>query len=712
MAAFMMHPMHGTINLSEGRRFGVCDFATSSFARLIPKSMLFRGAWIRVESPEKSYPPDGKVFYPGIEMMNAEKGSFWEFSVRPNEKLEHNGDQGDRRHDEVIACDVARPNQAVDLSFFSIEEARQLIVEHGFSEKLNQDQPLFVKLADDLWACLPIEMIAGRWKPAKRFDLEKVALHRAVAPPAILEYEGLTFVSSSFRLGLVVREVDLTTDEMFAKALPRRLRQILGDTSPVGPEGFPEIINGHDAGLYVRASELLPHQQPRLQAFCDRLRSFSLSTRKNFDLIGELFRTIRDQPAVSRMIEDEAARIAGSMRDAIRIEVEAEISETWELNHAKLVADRERLESELTALEARNKAAIGRLSETKKKSEAIERGITEVVDGLRAILERAPKKSSERARLIGRHVEKVLGIGEENTLIPAELPPWSSSVPAEVTDIGPEELKEALSRGARAFAVDAVALERFDALLRAGQLPLLTGSDRDIFVQAYASVATGGSLRRMPLDPGIMGLDDLWRQPGTGQPTAFAHAWVSARAQPQTPILLSFDEIQATSGWAWIAPLADYLGGHDRPRNLLVCMTARRVPHERAEEFGRAVIELPRDAPSLPKEGSVASVNRRLGIDEPALTRLKCEAVSQTADRNEIGKLIAAFAGSLDSVRTVERAAAIFDASRLTMPYDDAVGLASEFAAFARGPAGHECSFSLAAAKFDEACGIVSATSR
>lgn len=127
MAESMMHAMHGRIPSSLERRLGVCVRDKSRYAKIVPKFVLCGDRWAPVIDAESDYPPDGRVFCPEFEMMNAVEGSVWEFSVKANDKPEFD-DRNHRsgRRQDVVAYDATRAKPVVDLSHHAtIEEARQ-----------------------------------------------------------------------------------------------------------------------------------------------------------------------------------------------------------------------------------------------------------------------------------------------------------------------------------------------------------------------------------------------------------------------------------------------------------------------------------------------------------------------------------------------------------------------------------------------------------
>lgn len=117
-------------------------------------------------------------------------------------------------------------------------------------------------------------------------------------------------------------------------------------------------------------------------------------------------------------------------------------------------------------------------------------------------------------------------------------------------------------------------LALLDGFARAGEIVLLLGDQAELALRAYARCVAGGEIRSHALDPSSIGLDDLWRVPGTGRPTAFALAWHRAQVSPETTVLLCLRDLDAAPFRLWLASLHSVMQAPDRPRNLLLLSTS------------------------------------------------------------------------------------------------------------------------------------------
>ena len=88
-------------------------------------------------------------------------------------------------------------------------------------------------------------------------------------------------------------------------------------------------------------------------------------------------------------------------------------------------------------------------------------------------------------------------------------------------------------------------------------------------LDCYSSVISSGAVVRMPLDPAVIGPDDLWRTAMRGDATHLARAWAAARNDPTIPQLVCLDDVDRASLSDWITRFRVLYRAH-RPQNLFV----------------------------------------------------------------------------------------------------------------------------------------------
>jgi hypothetical protein len=150
--------------------------------------------------------------------------------------------------------------------------------------------------------------------------------------------------------------------------------------------------------------------------------------------------------------------------------------------------------------------------------------------------------------------------------------------------IGLAELPSRIEQEASFHGVEAADVRLLDGALRSGELVVLVGPSTELALNAYSRAAAGARVRNLALDPSVIGLEDLWRVPGSHRPTAFAMAWNRARQDPEITILLCLRNLDASPFRLWLRSLRAALASSTRPSNLLVVATTVGRSAE-AEEF-------------------------------------------------------------------------------------------------------------------------------
>jgi hypothetical protein len=88
------------------------------------------------------------------------------------------------------------------------------------------------------------------------------------------------------------------------------------------------------------------------------------------------------------------------------------------------------------------------------------------------------------------------------------------------------------------------------------------------------------------VDPTTIALDDLWRHPGSREPTAIAHAWRAAEAHFERTTLLLIGGLDAAPAEFWFDIWCDIVRSEQRPPNLLVITAlSGRVVQEPKKTF-------------------------------------------------------------------------------------------------------------------------------
>ena len=241
-------------------------------------------------------------------------------------------------------------------------------------------------------------------------------------------------------------------------------------------------------------------------------------------------------------------------------------------------------EQQRTLLEtARAATADAELTSAREvaRADAIRKEITEFAARLGAEFEAVGSYENGHLRSFARHLLAVMGpeTGARVPIFPSASPPWwedASTVPMITIDELPERLREeAVSHG---LVLEDLVL--VDAFARAGELVVLTGEQSGLTLESYVRAVGGGHVRTVSLDPGIIGVDDLWRTPVTGRSTALAWAWRRASEAPDESVVVCLQGIDMSPARIWLPALDRALQSDRRPRNLIVLATIAARPDE------------------------------------------------------------------------------------------------------------------------------------
>jgi hypothetical protein len=548
-----------------------CAHAQSNFSRFEPLLSCTAGRWDEVRDPNLMFPEVGKVFSVEPATLNAEVGSFWLFTTETNIRYEPG-----RGHDKLLVRDPRPAVQVIDCSGLKLESARRELVEVGLPISRVLTGEAIVCLEGDLCVRLKLPQDAATGRRRADVDgLDDVALmrcHPQITAGAMAA--GAMFLLPGRDPREIVDYVDWSPDNDFLERTLKRVRRIVREDG-----------RGADViSLSNSAIEILSHYLRRAGPPSGSRDPLHRMRRRLQDFLPDFKANLLDLDAIVASLEayqPVAARISRDV-EARRVELDAELRSNLE----PLIR---------TELEARNSDAVAGLrrvlqdveaAETKRADlqrqvETLTRSVTELKAALafdlgtvHDALEFAPTDACGTVSAIVRHVSGALtGVSTATDLTPAATAPWGLGVTTEAARISADQLRERLGAEADHWGMEATDLISFDALLRAGEFVILVDQQDRVLLEAYARSVSGGRLRKLAVDPSMIGLDDLWRQPGSGAPTPFAKAWTAARAHPDQTILLAIECLNVAPLEFWLPMLASELHGPDRPRNLLVVGT-------------------------------------------------------------------------------------------------------------------------------------------
>ena len=125
---------------------------------------------------------------------------------------------------------------------------------------------------------------------------------------------------------------------------------------------------------------------------------------------------------------------------------------------------------------------------------------------------------------------------------------------------------------------------KFAALILAGEVPVVTGTEAHDFLTLAAFIICGGSAVTMAVDPTIITVDDLWLRAGSGALTALGLALAEILADSNAqPVLAIIKEPEQSAARHWMPALADLARSAAFARKFLPCVLADQKTHELGE---------------------------------------------------------------------------------------------------------------------------------
>ncbi|MFM0371098.1 hypothetical protein [Paraburkholderia aspalathi] len=552
----------------------------AKWARLEPLAVRRGGRWADIEDKVQMFPTEGKVFSKRG-LPNAFMDSLWTFKRRIN-------DRPDNGADLLLAEDVVKATPILDLSVLSIEQARQRLFNQGVEIPFDgESASVAVLLADGLFCGLSISRSAdGLWRalPVPGYITLREVPDEWTSPRT---FDGLTILpAQAIPSAYAVRRVNWCGDHDFIERVLERFRkftQHVSDTPYARPskEGVKYIARA------LQQAELLPGDDDDVELNLERLESQWPILEARFLASERLSELVLGSAAAKNAISEATAEATAQAIDAARPEVERQVKHDFEVSFAEKVTHRDELSQEIEALTYRRDSLAQELQgieelchNGRKEQDILSNELRTVVNDVRTALAVTSPQEQLFAKVVAERIERVLRERGHRgpSLIPSSVAPWSLPLAVvNVREVNLDQLVIRISEEAQLHAVNEFDLQMLDAFARAGELVLIQGPQAELAVRAYARCVAGGTFRSMALDPSVIGLDDLWRSPGTQLPTAMAHAWHAAESEPDTLHILCLRNLDSAPFRLWFSSLHSVLSFDSRPRNLLLLATAMSV---------------------------------------------------------------------------------------------------------------------------------------
>jgi hypothetical protein len=598
---------------------GSCVYEPRPYTRVEPLAIIEDGAWRVYDDWRDLLPTEGRVFSPRSPGFGV--GQRFAFNVEKNERWDAT------QPDRYLLSRTTKLEEILDYRRVRSEQARRMLVEQGIDQLAPGTSSVVAALEDG--SCVVLDMIlhpvSGRFV-ANVAGLHSLATHGFDA--TVMEsdqIEGRVYAIPGVTVKEQVGRLDWSPDFDFLDTLLKRLRRIAASPKP-----FPfRRAQTESLITYLSRAALLPAGGEDLARMKERLTTFVGDLKLNTQELDELIDVICNIEAVGdRLAEEVASRRAeleGELRSELSISVEREVRSTLQA----VDDERSKLAAEAADLSRTISDYSKAIANLKMAQSELAAQLSDELISLQGNLDELPSELHDQVVELSRRVaERLNGSVEGIELTPARAPPWarivSSKVSLQTWEKGAPGLRDAAKRWGFQFE-DLVCA---DIAARAGRIVLIPMKLAADFCSCYAASISAGYFVRHALDPSILSLDDLWRQPPAFAPTGLARAWAFAVTHPRRYIPVLLDGLGHTSLDLWLPSLVDELRSIRRPANLLFFATLGEKIIDRAripEHFGDLVV------PVLPQTNAEIStaILAKAGGPAPPNFALDCATVSQ-----------------------------------------------------------------------------------
>lgn len=511
---------------------------------------------------------------------------------------------------------TAPVEEVLDFRDRDAETARRLLVETGLRALALGTTKVLVALPGELCVEVRMERPADETVYRAHFaGLQTLAVHRL--DPRVFEADPIGGRVFAVPGETVLRQVDTVNwspDAEFLEFALKRLRKVVAAGDPPVPlSRIPSL-----ATYLVRAG-LTPALAADLEPIRSRLPTVAASLDDavvNVDDIVDVISALR--PVAARLEADMAGR-----REALETELRTDLEDRLRAEATALEQEietrRAQVDAEVADLEALGDLARTEADATRVAREEMRAALQDEVLALGGNL--ADLGEGEPRDLVARVAQRLRDKGVDVEPVPMATPPWArvrshAHHPARAWS----EAVAAFEAAAKRFGLPTTDLIVTDVAARSGALVLLPEGQGLDLLRSYASVVACGEIIRQALDPSVLSLDDLWRQPGSTTPTAFAAAWAAAKTDARRYRIVVLEGLHRTPMDLWAPSLVEALSDPGRPTNLLVFATlgANAVDPARAwRELAAHVVPLrPTRAPEISAE--------MLAIATGAVTPVSC----------------------------------------------------------------------------------------
>lgn len=558
----MMSPIYLGEPLFDGR----------TYTRVEPLAVAHKGAWRTVQNWSKRLPTEGKAFAP--RQLPFQRGQVFAFDTQPNTRRETDGDL-------CLVDECSEVAEVMDFRNRDPETARRALVEIGLKTLAPGTNKVIAALPDGVCVVVPMERLTeSKTFVASLQGLDELPVHSF--DPSVFDgdrIEGRIFSIPNVTVGSSISATNWSRDVDFIETVLRRLRKVTAAGTPPVP-----LARMGSVAAYLGRAGLTPALGADLEPLRTRMSSVAATLGDNLTAVDDLVDLVSSlRPIEERLEERLETSLAERLTAAetkVRAEAETRLKGELDALEHDVATRRMRLEAELADLEALVQIAREETTEVKEAREELQVALRDELLALEGEVEGGLADVGVESRaLLGRIGTRLRSRGANVELTAADVPPWARTRLKVQGDARPwDALAQTLDASAKRFGYAPDELLVADVAVRAGAFVVLPQSEAANFIRCHASVMAWGEVIRQVLDPSILSVDDVWRQPGGGKPTAFANAWVAAHLDARRYRIVLLDGLQRTPMDLWLPSLMEVLATPARPRNLLIFATLGERP--------------------------------------------------------------------------------------------------------------------------------------
>lgn len=644
--------------MTQDLLLGRCIHRSPNVSIFEPLAISYEGVWTHLDGLKAKFPKEGKVLGFGRDRV-ADVGNFWTFQAVQNPRYDPT-----YPHEFMISAG-AKAQEAIDLRHLSSEQARQEVVERGLVSPatdqvlvaFDSNKAVIVELEKNLRG-----LFVARF--ASNTELQVVDLDERVFGG--LAIDGRFFSTPSQLTKRPQTSVDWSPDRDFLPIVIKRLKKI----AVAGDGPLSELVQPSTRAIglistFLTRADLYPAATAELSFVLERMRTISGGIQDNIKNIDEIVTLIERLNPIKTRVAEVFEKERDELQRSLRLELNATIRSEFTAHETDLMQRLHALQVELDATRARRDIAQQDFDSLKGATELLEETFQAYLPVLHDALQGERAGAMQDLRELADRIRAKLKPVGDFELVPSEAPPWSTASVVSCVEYSWKDHAAKLHSTAKANGMAPETFVVLDMAARGGALVVMPPDSATVCFQAYAEVVTGGALFRHALDPSSIGLDDLWRQPGSSLPTAFARAWNAAKLVRSRFHIVVLDGLERSPLDLWLPSFESILNEPRRPKNLIVLGTfgtqaldAKRI----SSQLQTFITPL---APNVSPKLEPASIARLMGItaDCGFLDPTKEPKVSAEA----LSSFVVDFEPEADHDQPIEKAGRVYKAGLTLM---------------------------------------------